>query len=336
MLLIALAEINNKNYLSAIFFLLCGLMTLPPTYPEINKALKFKINSSGLRLILIITLFFIGIGSLPNKVETVSPAQTASTTQKQVSAVNSAQNQQVEEQIVYPSLKEEGSEYGTVTFVVDGDTIHVDVSGSDMNIRLIGIDTPEIHHPSEPIQCYGPEAKTTLENLILNKEVTLEKDVSDKDQYDRYLRYVWVGETLVNEYMTKNGYAFSSSYPPNTKYQVRINAGQVVANANLLGLWAKDTCNGDVYTGTYKDPNKTVTPPMPPTVSNAPEPSLTPKPNPKPAPQPSPSSSSYTCNCSKTCGQMALCDEAYFQLNNCGCSARDGDNDGVPCESICR
>ena len=45
---------------------------------------------------------------------------------------------------------------------------------------------------------------------------------------------------------------------------------------------------------------------------------------------------SFTCNCSKTCGQMSSCREAYFQLNNCGCRRRDSNNDGVPCESICR
>ena len=46
-------------------------------------------------------------------------------------------------------------------------------------------------------------------------------------------------------------------------------------------------------------------------------------------------SGGYTCNCQKTCGNMSSCGEAYFQLNTCGCQARDGDNDGVPCESIC-
>jgi hypothetical protein len=44
---------------------------------------------------------------------------------------------------------------------------------------------------------------------------------------------------------------------------------------------------------------------------------------------------SFTCNCSKTCEQMASCDEAYFQLNQCGCGRRDSDNDSVPCENIC-
>ena len=45
-------------------------------------------------------------------------------------------------------------------------------------------------------------------------------------------------------------------------------------------------------------------------------------------------SSGYVCNCGKTCKQMSSCDEAYFQLR-CGCSVRDGDHDGVPCEDIC-
>lgn len=43
----------------------------------------------------------------------------------------------------------------------------------------------------------------------------------------------------------------------------------------------------------------------------------------------------YTCNCRKTCSQLT-CAEAYYQLNKCGCSQRDGDGDGVPCEAQCR
>lgn len=45
--------------------------------------------------------------------------------------------------------------------------------------------------------------------------------------------------------------------------------------------------------------------------------------------------SKYVCNCSKTCPSLS-CAEAYFQLNDCGCSVRDGDGDGVPCEAQCR
>jgi len=57
---------------------------------------------------------------------------------------------------------------------------------------------------------------------------------------------------------------------------------------------------------------------------------------PTPAPVKAYTAPSYSCNCSKTCPQMSSCREAYYQLNSCGCSRRDGDNDGVPCESICR
>ena len=56
----------------------------------------------------------------------------------------------------------------------------------------------------------------------------------------------------------------------------------------------------------------------------------------QPAQSQAPAQPAYTCNCSKSCGAMSSCQEAYFQLNNCGCRRRDGNNDGVPCESICR
>ncbi len=49
----------------------------------------------------------------------------------------------------------------------------------------------------------------------------------------------------------------------------------------------------------------------------------------------SPTKQKYTCNCSKTCPSMT-CAEAYYQLDECGCSARDGDRDGIPCEAQCR
>ncbi len=48
-----------------------------------------------------------------------------------------------------------------------------------------------------------------------------------------------------------------------------------------------------------------------------------------------PTKAPYVCNCAKTCTQIGSCTEAYYQLNNCGCSVRDGDNDGVPCENLC-
>ena len=44
----------------------------------------------------------------------------------------------------------------------------------------------------------------------------------------------------------------------------------------------------------------------------------------------------FACGTKRTCGQMASCAEARFYLNQCGLSRLDGDNDGTPCESLCR
>jgi len=53
--------------------------------------------------------------------------------------------------------------------------------------------------------------------------------------------------------------------------------------------------------------------------------------------QPAPAATEPPYDCSaKTCGSMASCEEAVYKLQVCGHSARDANNDGVPCESLCR
>lgn len=70
-----------------------------------------------------------------------------------------------------------------------------------------------------------------------------------------------------------------------------------------------------------------------PPVQQDPAPRAAPPPTQPPVQQPD--APAFVCDCGKTCPQMASCEEAYFQLNQCGCGARDGDGDGVPCETIC-
>lgn len=142
------------------------------------------------------------------------------------------------------------SGYYDVISVTDGDTIRINYKGISTPVRLIGIDTPEVNHPSEPIQCYGKEASQKLTSLINGKVVKIERDVSETDRYGRILAYIWLNEELINETMVKGGYAFSSAYPPDIKYQSVLDAAEIYARTNELGLWSKDTCSGDVYTGT--------------------------------------------------------------------------------------
>lgn len=121
----------------------------------------------------------------------------------------------------------------TVARIVDGDT--VDISGGK-RVRYIGVDTPETG------DCFGSESTKKNKELVLDKEVRLEKDVSETDKYGRLLRYVWAGEIMVNEEMVRQGYAKVFTYPPDVKYADRFVAAEREARANKRGLWATDVC----------------------------------------------------------------------------------------------
>jgi micrococcal nuclease len=116
-----------------------------------------------------------------------------------------------------------------VTRVIDGDTIEIE---GGYHVRYIGIDAPE---KGEPF--YG-EATEANRNLVEGRKVHLEGDVEDKDDNGRLLRYVWLDNTMVNAELVKLGYAYSYSYPPNTKYQQYFLQLEKEAREQKLGLWS--------------------------------------------------------------------------------------------------
>ena len=125
------------------------------------------------------------------------------------------------------------------TRAVDGDTIEVEIEGESYKVRYIGIDTPELHHPTKPVEYYAQEAYEKNRELVEGKTVFLEKDVSETDQYERLLRYVYVGDTFVNAYLVEQGYALVSTYPPDVKYQERFLELQREAREAGRGLWGE-------------------------------------------------------------------------------------------------
>lgn len=137
--------------------------------------------------------------------------------------------------------------------VTDGDTINVSLNGRTEPVRLILIDTPETHDPNDPPECYGQEATDYLTWLLsLGGELYLETDATDRDRYDRLLRYAWLdfggGEVyLVNEVMVRSGYAALYTYPPDVHYVDQIREAQTFAREHGLGLWSGCTtdANGD-------------------------------------------------------------------------------------------
>jgi len=119
--------------------------------------------------------------------------------------------------------------------VIDGDTIKLENGEA---VRYIGIDTPETVHPSEPVQCFGKEASDKNKELVEGKLVKFEKDITDRDKYGRLLRYVWVGDLFVNDYLVREGYAYVYTYPPDVKYSEQFVWAQQEARENNRGLWA--------------------------------------------------------------------------------------------------
>jgi micrococcal nuclease len=125
----------------------------------------------------------------------------------------------------------------TVTRIVDGDTIHVDLDGRDTTIRIIGIDTPEKDGPYTDEECFGQEATRYTEQALAGQEVELEFDVDRTDRYDRTLAYVWVGNELFDERILADGYAVLLTVPPNVRYVDRLTQAQQAGREAGAGLW---------------------------------------------------------------------------------------------------
>jgi len=156
------------------------------------------------------------------------------------------------------SKPQEQSDYFTVTRVIDGDTIEINTGE---RIRLICIDTPETYE--EGYQ----EAKNYLTKLILNKEVYLEKDVSETDRYGRLLRYIYteyptidLDGHFINLMIVLNGYGKAYPYSPDTTLCPQIENAEEIARENHLGIWAEEeeeTCEAG-YLNEYKCNGKNI------------------------------------------------------------------------------
>lgn len=133
-----------------------------------------------------------------------------------------------------PTFSNPNRSFVKVRVVIDGDTVEIE---DGKKVRLIGIDTPETVDRRRPVGCYGKEASNFTKLQLTGKEVTLEKDISETDKYGRLLRYIWLGDTLFNETLVSEGYAQSSAYPPDVKYQNRFVAAQSEARNEKKGLW---------------------------------------------------------------------------------------------------
>jgi len=138
-----------------------------------------------------------------------------------------------------------------VLYVVDGDTLMVKIGRVEEKVRLIGIDTPEIHFgshllrqaqmlqkPESQVYELGFLAKARVEEIIEScSQLILETDVQLRDKYGRLLGYLWCDGKLINEELLREGYAMIYTFPPNVKYVERFISAQKQARKERKGVW---------------------------------------------------------------------------------------------------
>lgn len=139
----------------------------------------------------------------------------------------------------------------TVEHVADGDTVTVRLGRRRMRLRLIGVDTPELHESAKldrdvtrrhasrrAIQAMGDQAARFTRGRLLGARVGLEYDVQREDGYGRTLAYVWLADgTLWNAELLRTGMARTLTVPPNVRYVRLFTALQREARDARRGFW---------------------------------------------------------------------------------------------------
>lgn len=139
--------------------------------------------------------------------------------------------------------------------IIDGDTLKVFIGGEIVSVRLIGVDTPEIHESAklhrdvqrtgrdeQTIKELGAEASAFTKSLISTGDyIRLEYDQDKWDKYNRLLAYVWLDNTrMLNEILICEGYANAyTQYPFKQEYMDRFRNCEREARELEKGLWGQ-------------------------------------------------------------------------------------------------
>ena len=121
---------------------------------------------------------------------------------------------------------------------IDGDTLVVAfANGEHDTVRILGVDTPETHHPTKGVQCFGPEAAAYTARRLTGRIVQLERDVQTRDIYGRRLAYVIVDGSRFDDELLRRGYARLLVIAPNRAHARALLAAELDARRHRRGLW---------------------------------------------------------------------------------------------------
>ena len=121
--------------------------------------------------------------------------------------------------------------------IVDGDTIHIDINGKIFDVRMLGMDTPELHFYSKAQPKWGAVARDELAKMVAPGDVVrAEFDQTKCDKYGRILVHIFKGSTNINLEQVKRGMAANYCIAPNLHYCDQFAAAYRNAELHQLGM----------------------------------------------------------------------------------------------------
>lgn len=111
----------------------------------------------------------------------------------------------------------------------------------DLRVRYIGVDAPDKGRP------FFELCRKVNRELVYKKRVLLQADNGTSEISGKLLRYVFVGDVLVNAEMIKNGAALVAPPDGNNRYRELLLALQQEARKAGRGLWAYEDQSDEPY-----------------------------------------------------------------------------------------
>ncbi|TSC55750.1 MAG: micrococcal nuclease [Parcubacteria group bacterium Gr01-1014_18] len=135
------------------------------------------------------------------------------------------------------------AETALVMRVIDGDTLEVKMMNTQKTekVRMIGIDTPELHNHGKKPQWLAREACQRTRELLEGQKIEMESDTNqdNRDKYHRLLRYIFLNGKNINEQLVEEGFAYEYTYDEEVPYdkQSEFQAAEQIAKQERVGLW---------------------------------------------------------------------------------------------------
>ena len=127
------------------------------------------------------------------------------------------------------------AEIGTVSYVIDGDTVILE---SGTRIRMIGINAPERESENQMAEPYALEARLALIELVEGVAVRVIAGKEKFDRYGRMLAYLQLQDgTDIQASIVARGYAAVIAFPPNIDSINQYLVVENLARSKKLGIW---------------------------------------------------------------------------------------------------